>query len=267
MVPEHTCVIYSLAFTSFAFKNKSFNHSKEIQSHFYWSLSPDKVEKTKWGKPLRKKHIYSLNILLLLWGGQGEKIWEMKEYPTAAGCRYCIIPGQHLLLLTAVCCSFSQLCPGSCCKSEALWLLLTAGTLLRMCCLMLEFLTCLRIKFCNSQLPLLEFLARPVSTVGLHIYSGVAVVYFHITLVVWSNQAQISPEFHSSLPLPALPALTHPSPDSLPLSTGGKTLTSVSHLFHTTRSPSINNPLKWPLDSCQRFILSLLQPYSSGLNS
>lgn len=123
--------------------------------------------------------MYSLNILLLVCGGQVEKKKrKMKEYPTAAGCRY------HTWTTPAAahCCwLLLLLCPGSCCKREALWLLRTAGTLLRRRFLMLEFLTCLRIKFCNSRLPLLKFPARPVSTVRLQIYSGVAMVYFHIT--------------------------------------------------------------------------------------
>lgn len=126
----------------------------------------------------------------------------------------------------------------------------------------MSFLPVCGSNFATAGCVLLELPARPVSAVGLYIYRGVAAVYFHITLVVWSNQAQISPELRWSLPFPALPALTHPSPTSL--SPGGRTLTSVSHLFNMTLSPSISNPLKSPQDSWQRFVLSLLQSYSSG---
>lgn len=118
----------------------------------------------------------------------------------------------------------------------------------------MSFLPVCGSNFATAGCLLLEFPARPVSAVWVHIYSG---LLSHYLGFVWSNQAQISPEFRWSLPLLALPALASPSSHFLPLSAGGRTLTIVSHLLHPAHSPSINDPPKSPLNSGP-------QPYSSG---
>lgn len=100
----------------------------------------------------------------------------------------------------------------SCGSGEALWLLLTAGALLRTSFPKLEFLTCLRIKFCNSRLRPSR-VPRPTSIRcrTVHLYrSGCGLLSHYLGCLVQSS---------SNLPrvplIPPFPCPPRPHP-SLP---------------------------------------------------
>lgn len=157
------------------------------------------------------------------------------------------------------------LCRGSCCSTEALWLLLTAGALLRVRFLMLEFLTCLRIKFCNSRLPPSR-VPRPTSIHCRHCTFIEEWLWFTFTLPWLFGPIKLKSPLSSTHPSLSLlsPPSPIPPPTTLCLCPQVEGLKIVSHCFHTTRPPSINNPLRSLSYSRERFVLSLLQSYSSG---
>lgn len=140
------------------------------------------------------------------------------------------------------------LCPGSYCSSEALWLLLTAGALLRVRFLMLEFLTCLRIKFCKSQLPPSR-VPRPAS---IHCRDCTFIaewLWFTFTLPWLFGPIKLKSPPSSTDPSLSLLSPPYPSLPQLCANAYRWKDSHLSYIFSYDSYSICNNLLKSPLDS------------------
>lgn len=175
VVPKLTNAIYNLTFTKFR------NTICQSLWKTFSAISVGHAHCTKMRK-LNKiifYKVYILNDLIFLIFSSPSLLKKYQQLDSGS------IPGQHLLLLNAESCSFSfvqfsaaavklcgiytQLARSYKCVSWCLSVLPVCGS-----------------NFATAGCLLLEFPARPVSAIAVHIYSG---SLSPITYVVWSNRA------------------------------------------------------------------------------